>query len=119
MPGSYHFEGAILSIAMECEHTPKDFLEILSSALSDQKCPGKVDLLINSSRASFNPTPDQLRELVARMAKFEKLGRRALVANTDFFFGLGRMAGAFEELQGKEMLVFKTVDEAKKWLLEG
>lgn len=118
MPGSFRFNNTVLYITMEGKHTSEEFLEIMTSALSDPDCPEKVGLLVDGRNASFNPPSAELRQLVDRMAKFEKLGRRALVASDDFLFALGRMAGAFEELEGKEMRVFKELNEAEAWLLE-
>jgi len=119
MPGIYKFSDNLLIIAMGGEHTSEEFIAVLEKALKDPACPERVSLLIDGCKASFNPSPNELRELVDRMAEYgDKVGRRALVAGDDLLFGLGRMAGVFEDLHGKEMQVFKDVEKAQAWLLE-
>ena len=119
MPGSYQFTDNILRITMVGEHTPEEFLDILEKGLKDPACPEKVALLVDGCNASFNPSPNALRTLVDRMAEYgDKIGRRALVVADDLLFGLGRMAGAFEDLHGKEMQIFKDREQAQAWLIK-
>ena len=56
-----------------------------------------------------------LREL-ARMAVFARGTRRAFVAPAPLHFGLVRMFQAYCELDGTEIEVFRSLEEAERWL---
>jgi hypothetical protein len=62
-----------------------------------------------------------LAELSAGMDSQTHASRFAIVAPQDLFFGLGREYQVYRELSGgstKEVGVFRTMDEALRWLAE-
>jgi hypothetical protein len=56
-----------------------------------------------------------LRDL-ARFSTFARGAQRAFVVQNDEHFGLARMLQAFCELQGAEVGVFRSLNEAQRWL---
>ena len=68
------------------------------------------------------PSTERIRELAdtaARMDDTTQKSRFAIVASADLAFGLGRMFQTFRELNsqsGKEVGVFRTMEEALKFL---
>jgi hypothetical protein len=56
-----------------------------------------------------------LREL-ARQSIFAKGARRAFVTSQLFHYGLARMLQSFCEIEGTEIGVFKSKEEAEAWL---
>lgn len=58
---------------------------------------------------------DFLRNL-AMTSIFDRGTRRAVVAPTDHYYGLARMLQAFSDLDGREVGVFRTEEEAREWL---
>lgn len=80
---------------------------------------------------SFQPTFRQLCDLravtdieasvpflqeLARTSTFAPGAKRAFVAPTDLYYGLARMLQMFGELEGSEIGVFRTMEEAEAWL---
>ena len=60
-------------------------------------------------------TREFLRDL-AMASIFNRGTRRALIATTDHYYGLGRMLQTFSDLDGREVSVFRTELEARTWL---
>lgn len=64
-------------------------------------------------------TPDDVR-LFARRNIFSPESRRAMVVKEDVYYGLARIFQAHRELAGETGIqVFRNIEEAWKWLLEG
>ncbi len=69
------------------------------------------------------PNPERMRELAAHSAAMDppgvRGGRFAIVAPSDYAFGLGRMYQAFRDLEpqsAKRVEVFRTMEEALAFL---
>lgn len=53
---------------------------------------------------------------LASQSIFARGARRAFVAAQDHHYGLARMLQVFAETEGSEVAVFRTVEEAERWL---
>jgi hypothetical protein len=90
---------------------------------------GSAAVLMNDP--SFDPTFAQLADMrdvidievttntvreLAIMRLFAPESRRALVVASDFQYGIGRMTTTFAEAGDQQVAVFRSVDEAERWL---
>ena len=68
---------------------------------------------------SYNNLQD-IAKFTKQHRELRKSGKTALVVSTDVGFGLGRMYGTFAEIQNlsHSVHVFRSMDEAMKWLEE-
>lgn len=55
-------------------------------------------------------------QTLAQVSIFSRSSRRAFVATDDFTFGVARMLQSFCEHEGREVGVFRTLEEAEAWL---
>jgi hypothetical protein len=53
---------------------------------------------------------------VAKLPVFDAGVRRAIVAPSDFAFGIGRMFATYAESADQNVRVFREIDEAREWL---
>jgi hypothetical protein len=65
--------------------------------------------------ADVEISPDTLRRL-ARARSYSATARRAVVVPTDLGFGLGRMFQMLHEEAPEEVQIFRTLEEARRWL---
>ena len=85
------------------------------------------DEIVDMSRVEriVEPSTEGMRRLAALSAKADPLGggtKFAIVAPQDFAFGLGRMYEAYRALNErstKQVAVFRTREEAFRWLSSG
>lgn len=54
--------------------------------------------------------------LLAFESPFNDSGRAAIVASTDLVFGVSKQYEAFAERDGRDIRVFRDLDEARAWL---
>ena len=78
--------------------------------------------IVDATGAQTNLTPEQTRQLVARLQnvmKTHSLGPTAIVTENDVVFGMARIVGILTDLQGgPHIQVFRSFDEALRWLLQ-
>ena len=121
MPVQYRFDSHIVIIEVVDEYSMTDFRTTILNSLADSKCPTDSVLLINltASKSIYNRTTED----VSAMARFvATLGNRfhnliALVAADNLPFGLMRMSSAGSEERGITSRVFRTLPDARKWIL--
>jgi hypothetical protein len=121
MPVSYSFDGNILRMDFVGTYSPDAIFEALERALADPYYPSqKPDFLLDVTRSEslIDRSADDLRMVVEHVArKTDLFGRRcAMVAETAVHYGLMRMAAAFAEMCDARARVFKTREEALRWL---
>ena len=76
------------------------------------------DHLFDMSQVTeFDVDVDAMRDL-ASVAVFDEDSRRAVVAPTDFLYGLANMYAAFRDLPDPSLRVFRRLREAVDWLQE-
>ena len=123
MPVQYRFDSHIVIIEAIGEYSMADLRTTILNSLADSKCPANSVLLINltESKSIYNRTTED----VSAMARFvATLGNRfhnrlALVASDNLPFGLMRMSSVGSEEQGITSRVFRTLPDARKWMLSG
>ena len=121
MPVSYRFDSKIVVIEMVGEYSMDDIRQTILNSLADPGRPIDSYLMINltESQSIYERTSVEVKT----MAKFvATLGgqfnnRIALVASKDFPFGMLRMSSVGSEERGIETEVFRTLSEAREWLL--
>jgi len=121
MPVDYTFDGTIVVIAMRGEYSMEDIYKAAKESLADPNCPAHPRLLLDlTSSASISKRSS---EDVNRVASFfGSMSKHfsdhiALVAPEDLKFGLMRMGSAGAEAQGVKSEVFRSLDDARKWLM--
>jgi len=121
MTVTYRYESNILIIEMVAEYTTAEVQTAIVNSFSNSKCPPKPFLLIDltESRSIFNRSSDEVRTVAGFVASFaNRVNHRiALVAHEDLPYGLMRMGSVGSEERGIESQVFRSFDEARKWLL--
>ncbi len=77
------------------------------------------DVLLDFGACTSLPSSDQLREVVARLERIggkRRFGRCAILARRDALYGMTRMFEVFAEDQFAAIRVFRTTEEAERWL---
>ena len=77
--------------------------------------------LFDARQARIDITPGQIRALVGRVdatRRGEPLGPTAFVVTNDASFGMARVYEILAEDRGMAVGVFRTLDEAERWLDE-
>jgi len=121
MPVKYRFESSIVVLEMSGDYSMDDLRATILNALADSARPSGAFLLIDLSRS--RSIYDRSSEDVKTMARFiGSLGRHfndriALVASEDLPFGLMRMGSVGSDERGIKSEVFRTIAEARTWLL--
>ena len=121
MPVTYRFDSNIVIIELAGEYSMDDIHTTILNSLADSMCPATPFILINlsDSRSIYNRSPENVITMARSLASLAKRfnNRIALVAPKDLPYGLMRMGSVFSEEMGFEPKVFRTFDEAMKWLL--
>jgi hypothetical protein len=121
MPVTWEIRGSRLRLALHGEHTLEELelaaAEILGSPLFR---PG-MTVLVDTRLATTNPSAEELRDRVARLAPFFARGafssQCAVVSGSDpHRYGVNRSLAAFGARAGFEMRVFHEIDQALEWL---
>jgi hypothetical protein len=114
---SYEIVGDVLVIDTREAFEACDVDEVLTEALSNPKIQWPLKTLFIHRGGLFNPTTDELRGLIEKVAQFrDRITRFAIVVEEDFHFGLGRMSEALSESVGYPLRAFRSDDEAREWL---
>jgi hypothetical protein len=120
MSVSYAFFGNVLRMDLEGVYPPEDVVESFRRALNDPEFPENARLLIDVTRSQSlaDRHAEELKGVVDAFASvIQQVGNRcAILAQSDVHYGLMRMAGAFADLHDAEARVFKSEDEAIRWL---
>lgn len=77
--------------------------------------------VIDGREAQLELTTDDLREiaeLVGRLRKGTSPSRTAFVAQGDFAYGMARMYAALAQRDDPGFAVFRTMEEAERWIAE-
>ena len=119
MPWSLDIDVAhrILRVRLWGSLSSRDLLEGDTQLRTEVDFRPDFDQIIDTRGADGTAiTADAIRSLTQRPGIFSKESRRAVVADTDFGFGMARM---FELLRGEEageIRVFRDLVEAERWL---
>jgi hypothetical protein len=101
----------------------EDLRTAILKSFDDPGCPASVFLMINmsESRSIYKRSLDDIKTVANFVASLGKRfnGRIALVASGDLPYGLMRMSTVGSEDREITSGVFRTIPEARKWLLTG
>lgn len=120
MPVSYHFEGRIFHLATVGVSTVDELLATFNAALEDPNFPERAILLWDTSKSATlkERTPEEIRKIAKilgpKSARHSKC--TAIVASSDLYYGLMRMASAYGDEFETNTQVFRTLPEAQEWI---
>jgi hypothetical protein len=121
MPVTYRFESSILIIEMVCEYSLDEIHQTILNALADSGRPAHSCLLINltESQSIYKRSQVELQSVAKFLASLaDRFNNRiAFVSSKDLSYGLARMISVGSEDIGIKTAVFRTIAEARKWLL--
>ena len=105
----------------EIEWLDSPDLEDLKAALqaaTDRLGDPIIPLMLIDFSTDYDPPTYVLKEVAQVLASYIPVfGRKiALVVKKDVHYGLGRMLNVFCETQGFELLPFRNIEKARKWL---
>ena len=121
MPATYRFDDRIVVLELIGQYTMDEIRATILNSLADSGRPANSYLLIDlgRSRSIHDRTSDEIRSMANFIGTLgERFNNRiALVGPSDFTFGLARMGSVGSEERGIQSEVFRSVAEARKWLL--
>ena len=125
MPTRYHYDPAtrIVWIEITGELRESELVDLAEKLASDESfAPGHSELVDLRGLVHTDVTPTVLRQVAgifARTDRHPELTRVAMCAPLDLAFGLSRMYEAYRESSGVKLRVFRTLEEAERWLADG
>ena len=117
MPATYHIQESseCIFVTLEGTVTDKDLIGAQRQMFSDPAFEGHYSRLIDASNVTRLVAKDNTVRAVAKAAIARGVRKVALVAHSDFVYGMMRM---YEGYSGEaECYVCRDVDEALAWLL--
>jgi len=120
MPVSYSFNGRIIRLDCIGEYTSDDVRGAYAAALQDPACPPNTVFLLDVTHSTSlaNRPSEDIRETAYFWGSQPDMidTRCAIIAPIDLYYGLMRMASMIVEEYGVKTEVFRTEEEALKWL---
>jgi hypothetical protein len=120
MPVTYRFDSNIVIIEMVGEYTMDDIPKTILYSLADSNCPSNPSISVNLTE-SLSIYKRSSEDVITMAKSLVSLGKRfnriALVAPNDLQYGLMRMSSVFSEGFGITVEIFRSFDDAQKWLL--
>lgn len=120
MAVQYSIREGVLNMEFIGIYEPQDVVRQFLEAMSDPTCPNPVALLVDVSRSESLATrpAGEIRMVAEFLGPYaERIGGRvAVVAPSDVLYGLSQMGAVYSEAVGVSAQVFRTSDEALKWL---
>jgi hypothetical protein len=120
MPVRYTFSGNLFRMDLEGAYTPEDVFEAYAAALDDPAFPKDARFLFDVRRSA--ELASRASEKIKEVAEFfaahsEKVGNRcAIVATAPVHIGLSRMGATYAGMQGAQVKVFSSEEDALSWL---
>lgn len=120
MPVTWNIRGGVITLTI-ITRANSDLRKMIIEAMSHPEFPKFPAVLIDTRRATENPTPDVLRlraGWIATLLSRRAGSRCALVAGPKpHQYGLARMLSVFIQTEGVHAEVFTTLREARRWLM--
>jgi hypothetical protein len=120
MAVQYSIRNGVLTLELVGAYEPMDVVRAFVEALSRPDCPNPVSLLIDVTRSeSLSTRPSsEIRKVAEFLGPYAQRigGRCAVVAAQDIHYGLSRMGASHSDRVGVATEVFRTAEEALKWL---
>jgi hypothetical protein len=103
--------------------TCKDIIDALSSRLTDSQYRPGMNVLWKSNKCEkISLSRKDIQNIADHVASNEALNmgyKVAIVGSSDLEYGLGRMYQSLAELSIVEIKVFRSIDDAYQWILQG
>jgi len=122
MPVRYFVTGEILVVMVEGDYASEELRRVGDAAVRAPGLPHPAPVLLDMSKAAgLNARSGrQLRATAAFFAeRADRIRRIAILAPTDLSYGLMRMGATFGETMGLVVGVFRSLDEAMRFLAGG
>ena len=121
MPVTYRFESNIVIMEMVGEYSLDEIRQTLLNAIADTRRPASARLLVNltESQSIYKRSQAELQSAAQFLASLAKNFNNhiAFVSSKDLPYGLARMVSVGADDIGIETGVFRTMAEARRWLL--
>ena len=113
-----HAEGGSLLVRASGDITVADVEDLLEEMGRTVDGHAPSSLLADCRGISSTISAAELRKAAKELQPFISRGLRhfALVTDSTFMYGVGRMFGALVELTGATLAMFKDVESAQQWL---
>ena len=120
MAVQYSIRGSVLTMELIDTYEPQEVMRQFLEAMNDPACPNPVALLVDVSRSESLPTrpAGEIRMVAEFLGPYANRigGRVAVVAPSDVHYGLSQLGGVYSDGVGVSAQVFRSFDEALKWL---
>ena len=118
MPVKARLEGAILRLVSTGSYTWSDVESATRKAMKQNGfVAGRTVLLFDSRGSEEARTADELRDIASDLSELARpFAATLIVTADDLRFGLARMLAAYAEHLGTELLVFRSMDAAERWV---
>ena len=121
MPATLKFEEPCTFVTTAWGHlTYADAKGSIDATLAHPRFGPGCDALFDGTDVNTVPSTAELRTLAADLKPLRDAGLSAvaLVAGSNFTFGVARMFSAFAEAFGAKVGAFRSVEDARAWLAE-
>ena len=115
-----HAEGKSLLVRASGDITFAEVEQLLDEMAEAVEAQSPASLLADCRGISSTISAAELRKAAKELQPFISRGLThfALVTDSTFMYGVGRMFGAFVELTGATLAMFKDMESAQQWLDE-
>ena len=114
-------DGVTLTIVAEGRYTLGEIKAVIEAATRDAPAHRDCCLLMDIRHSDALPSVDDLRDFAEFLGDLPThvVSRSAWLVSADVRFGLARMLSVYAEEKGITIQVFRDLDRARAWLLEG
>ena len=120
MPILYQIEPTRYFIHTRCvgDTTLEDARNHLRDLQADPECPQELNVLLDLTETTGVPESEELRIVSDELGLVRgiRFNACAIYTTNDHFFGMARMFVVFARHRFQAMHVFRTLDNAQKWL---
>jgi hypothetical protein len=121
MPVTYRYDCDIVVVEMVGEYSMDDLRKAILNSLAEPQCPANSVLMISlvGSQSIYTRSAEEVKTVAQFIASIGNSfhNRIALVAEADLPYGLLRMGSVGSEERGIASNVFRSMAEAREWLL--
>jgi hypothetical protein len=120
MPIIYQIDPAKYSIHTRCvgAATLQEARDHLDALQADPACPPSLNVLLDLTETTSVPDIEELQLISEEIGRVHNIrfNACAILTTDDHFYGMARMFAAFSRHRFKAMHVFRTLNNARKWL---
>ena len=116
MPLVFDMDSSVGVFSSEGDVEFEEGSRVLANGLDQLVDEGLHRVVFDIRRSNETRSPDEVRAIADIVKSRIAVGRMAVVASDDLYFGLGRMFQAFTASDGLEVGVFRDYDEAIQWM---